>query len=174
MKRIPLAFIALAFAIFMVGCKKADDAGTPDTPAATTGKTADKAPDAAPKADDANSVVGTWTVAKADGPGDMTVEFKADNSMSGHASQKLDDKNMVAMDLVGTYKIDGDKMTFHFTKFDNINVTGPDAVAMNAKMKDKTPKAPPDETDTLAWNGKDEFSTTGPTGGKDTYKRKAG
>jgi hypothetical protein len=169
MKRIPLAFVALACAAFMVGCNKADD-----TAAGTTGKAAGKTADSGKADTPADPIVGTWTTDIASEKVKMTaeVEFKADKTMVFGILMKPDDKDDVKMALDGTYKLDGGHLTAHYTKAEPVEVTGPKAAALKASIK--TPALPPDEDSSITWSGNDEFISTDAAGKTQSFKRKVG
>jgi uncharacterized protein (TIGR03066 family) len=195
MKICTISFLVLVAAL-MVGCKSggaAADDSTKPTADATTGSTAggdaatkdsssvDKAPDAsADKTADSTanggSIVGNWDNDDKSAPiKDKNIEFKDDGSMS--ITGKIDPED-TGLEMDGTYKIEGDKLTLHSTA---MKLTPSDTASadtkksideQNAKSADEAAKHK-DDVATIKWSGKDSFVMTGASGKPVTFTRKA-
>jgi hypothetical protein len=175
------ALIALSIlTVAVAGCKSGDatTSNTPATPPATTGgatpaadtttTTGDAATTGGATADASNPLIGTWQ-ASPEGHV-LNVEFKAD-SFTISADVKDEAKKMdISASQEGTYKIDGDKVTFHYTS--QKATANNDASKEMADAMNKQP-VQPDETDTIKADGKDKVTLTDEKGKKKELTRKS-
>jgi hypothetical protein len=173
-KKIQIAFIALACGALLTGCKKADDA-TPPAPKTTTtaASTTPEATTVADKTDtsDQPDLTGRWDGVGSDGTKDL-IQFAADKSVLDVVDLDTEGVKM-KIEMAGTYELTGDKLVEHLK---TCNVTG-DRVPKDktdALSKKMNATLPQDEDDTITWSGKDEYTALSPKGTKTTFKREVG
>ena len=147
----------------------------------STTKAATSAPDTTKPASDegktdqvANTVVGSWTSDKAEMK-DAVIDFNDDGSMRIHGT--VPEKNWI-IDIDGTYKMDGGKITMHSTSTSfeapasADDATKKEVDSANKKAKDSLANQP-DDMATIMWKDKDTFVMMGSNGTPVTFKRKA-
>jgi uncharacterized protein (TIGR03066 family) len=178
-----LTIFLLGLAI--IGCKPSDDSSTTTSSTPSTATSAgDKTVADAKPADDSkpaasadaggNSIIGTWTMDDQTMKG-ASMEFKDGGALAIQAPYP--DPKGATIQVDATYKIDGNKMSFHMVGTKMLPPDGADDKVkktvddINKKLANG-PKQP-DETDSMAWKGKDTFTTTNPKGKVTTYTRKA-
>jgi hypothetical protein len=180
MRRFLTAFMALASMSVLVACNK------PVEPVIASGKSNggkpiyDVKPPIVVTHDDVPSVVptektllGTWE-AKENEKSTLTVVFKPDHSITFKIAIKVDPEDTLDLSMDGTYKLEGDQLTDHYTKKGPVTVTGPKSAALTPLANKQSVKIPPDEISTLTWSGNDMFTAANAKGGKVVFKRVSG